>query len=188
MQGWTDEQLMSGWAAGDEAAFEALVHRHAAGIKGYAMRLLRSPEQAEEVYVEAFARAAQTGRSWTGPSVRGWLYTVTHRLCIDILRRRQVERAAAPGLIALAESRRMRPNAEALAVLGEQARLLEDALQELPQENREALLLRVVHGLSGAETAEALGLTRTQVDSAVSYARKRLKRILGSQAVAGSQR
>ncbi len=177
---------MRQWGRGREAAFDVLLRRHGGAIKAYALRMLRSAEQAEDIYVETFVRAARAGSTWQNSgTVRGFLFTVAHRLCLDVLRRRKTEREAMPGLIALAECRAVDAGPEAMAVLGQQARQLEAALQRLPDEHRQALLLRVVHGLSGDEVAATLGLSRAQVDSQVSYARKRLKKLLTLPAVAG---
>ena len=94
---------------------------------------------------------------------------------LDILRQRKVTREAVPHLVELAEARPPSPSPEAQAVLVEQAALLEELMARLPTEHREALLLRVVHGLSSAETATTLGISEDQVNSLVSYARKRLR-------------
>ena len=176
----TDEQLIRAVSRGDDRAFEALVERHGSAIKAYSLRMLRSAELAEEVYTETFLRVLEArGRRWQARgTVRGYLFTIAHRLCLDELRRRKTRREAAPGLVALAESRPVRPSPEATAVLGQRADRMEEALLALPEEHRTVLLLRVVHGLSAAETGRATGLTEEQVHSQVSYARKRLRELL----------
>jgi RNA polymerase sigma-70 factor (ECF subfamily) len=171
-----DPQLLVAFSAGRDAAFTVLVGRHGEAIKAYALRMLHSPQQAEEVYVETFLRVARSkGAFEERGTVRGYLFTIAHRLCLDILRQRKVTRAAVPHLVEMAEARPPSPSPEAQAVLHEQAATLEACLARLPAEHREALLLRVVHGLSAAETAAALGLDEQQVNSQVSYARKRLR-------------
>ena len=185
-----DHQLMRAFVRGDEAAFDALVQRHGQPLKAYALRMLRSPELAEEVYVESFVRVARAKDRWSPKrgTFRSWLFTIAHRLCIDELRRRRVEQEAQRELVALAERRPVLPSPEALAELGQLAHQLEEALQQLPEEHREVLLLRLVHGLTGDETAAALELDRTQVDSKLAYARRRLKRLLAEPLAEGSGR
>ena len=78
----------------------------------------------------------------------------------------------------MAQSRRVSPSPEARAALGEEADRLEQALGQLPESHREVLLLRAIHGLSGAETAAVLGLCEDQVYNQLSYARKRLAVLL----------
>jgi RNA polymerase sigma-70 factor (ECF subfamily) len=138
--------------------------------------MLHSPQQAEDVFVETFLRVARGKGEWEARgTVRGFLFTIAHRLCLDVLRQRKVTREAVPHLVDIAEARAPIPSPEAQASLNEQASVLESLLSRLPPEHRQALLLRVVHGLSSAEVAETLGIDEDQVNSQVSYARKRLR-------------
>ncbi len=174
----TDPQLLSAYRGGDERAFELLVHRHGGAIKSYALRMLHNPEQAEEVYEETFLRVASARGRWEERgTVRGWLFTIAHRLSLDMLRRRQVRQRAIPHLVQM-ERYRVSPSPEALAELGQRAQQLEAALGRLSEEHREILLMRLVHGLSAKEAGQALGLEVDQVHSLLSYARKRLKQEL----------
>jgi len=174
-----DADLLRAFARGREDAFAVLMERHGSAVKGYALRTLRSPEQAEDVMVETFLRvAAARGRWEDRGSVRGWLFTVAHRLCIDQLRRRRLERQSLPRVVELEADRGMAPSPEAEALLGETARELERALAQLSPEHRTVLLLRVVHGLSSEETAAAVGLDESQVRSQLSYARKRIRELI----------
>jgi RNA polymerase sigma-70 factor (ECF subfamily) len=171
-----DDQLLRAFGEGREAAFGVLVDRYGLAVKGYALRMIHSPQQAEEVYVETFLRVARARGAWEDRgTVRGWLFTMAHRLCLDILRQRKVTREAVPHLVELAEARPPAPTPEAQAALNEQAAVLEELLARLPSEHRQVMLLRAVHGLSAAETAAALGLDEEQVNSQLSYARKRLR-------------
>jgi len=81
----TDAQLVEAFARGDEEAFEVIVNRHGAAVKSYALRLLCSPEEAEEVFEETFIRLVRDEGRWEGRAqLRTWLFTVAHRMCIDI--------------------------------------------------------------------------------------------------------
>lgn len=179
MQSLTDEQLLAAFARGQQAAFEALVARHGASIKGFAVRMLHSPEAAEEIYVETFLRVATARGRWEERgTVRGYLFTIARRLCLDVIRRREVERRAAQGVLELDRWRRVEPSPEARMALGQQAERMEAALARLSEAHREVLLMRVVHGLSAAEAASALGISEDQVHSQLSYARKRMRELL----------
>lgn len=172
----TDEELMGAWMRGDERAFSTLVRRHGAAIKGFAFRMLRNDDEAEDVLSETFLRMATSAWKPSG-SARGWLFTIARRLCLDILRHRRILRASVPHLVEL-DWGAPTPNPEARALLKEQAEWLEAGLARLPEEHREVLLLRMVHGLSAAEVGMVLGLQEDQVHSQVSYARKRLRLVL----------
>ena len=175
----TDPQLLTLFGRGHEAAFEELVRRHGPSLKGYAVRMLHSPEQAEEIYAETFLRVAVARGSWEDRgTVRSWLFTIAHRLCLDVLRRRATERRSTPGVLEMGATWTVPPSPEALVAMGEQAARLEAALATLPPEHREILLLRVVTGLSASECATTLGLREDQVHSQVSYARRKLRELL----------
>lgn len=172
----TDPQLLQLLARGHEPAFEELVRRHGSSVKAYALRMLSNHEQAEEIYAETFLRVATSRGAWEERgTVRGWLFTIAHRLCIDALRRRATERRLMPGVLEISSTWSVSPSPEASALMGEQAAQLERALAGLPVEHRQVLLMRVLHGLSASECATALGMKEDQVHSQLSYARRRLR-------------
>jgi RNA polymerase sigma-70 factor (ECF subfamily) len=138
--------------------------------------MLKSADDAEDVYAETFLRVARAGGQWEDRgSVRAWLFTLARRQCLDVLRHRAVQHRTEHQVVALERWRATPPSPEARALLGEEADRLERALARLPEEHREVLLLRTVHGLEAREVAETLGCTEEQVHSRLSYARKRLR-------------
>jgi RNA polymerase sigma-70 factor (ECF subfamily) len=168
---------------GDKRSFEALVRRHGTAIKAYALRMLRSLELAEDVYVDTFERVARARGPWReGGSVRAYLFTIAHNCCMDHLRKRQRATEQAPQVVTLERNRRIEPSPEAVTALGQLAEDLEEALQVLPEQHRRVLLLRLVHGLTSAETAQVVGLDAGQVRSQLSYARKQLQAVLAERA------
>ena len=71
---------MSSWAGGDASAFDALFERWRGRVHGYALRLLRRPELAEEVCMDAFGTVLE-GRYQPTGRFRAWLFTtVVHQL------------------------------------------------------------------------------------------------------------
>lgn len=175
----SDVELLDRFAAGDDRAFAALFQRHGAAIKAFALRLLNSRDEAEDVCAETFLRVARAQGAWEDRgTVRAWLFTIARRQCLDVLRHRAVERRAEQQLVELERHRGATPSPEARALLGQQAERLERALARIPEPHREVLLLRTVHGLDARETALAVESTEEQVHSMLSYARKRLKELL----------
>jgi len=172
----SDEELIRAFSRGREDAFEEIVRRHARGIKAHALRMLRNPQEAEQVYVETFTRLAVAGRRWkpTG-TLKSFVYTVAHNLCLDLIRRCRTEQEAHPELVGMEQMRSLQPSPEAVAMTGELARQLERGIAGLSEEHRTVLLLRTLHGLSGKETAEVVGLDEGQFRSMLSYARKKLR-------------
>lgn len=174
----SDEALLAHFARGRQDAFTELVRRYGAAIKGFAIRMLHSPEQAEEIYVETFLRVANSRGRWElRGTVRGYLFTIARRLCLDELRHRQVQRRAYDTVVEI-DWAWSPPSPEARCALGQTADALERALARLPSEHRDVLLMRTVHGLSAEETALATGLSEDQVYSQLSYARRRLRELM----------
>jgi RNA polymerase sigma-70 factor (ECF subfamily) len=181
-----DVALLAAYLRGDTSAFETLVRRHGADLKGFALRMLGSKEAAEDVFVESFSRLAVVATRWrAGGTVRGFLFTTARRLCLDERRRQRSHRGA---MLAYSDMPPIaaRPGPEALAVLGELASALEEAIASLPAPHREVLLLRLVHGFDGRETADMLGVSEEQVRSMLSYARRLARESLGQQVAARS--
>lgn len=175
----TDEALLQAFGKGREDAFAELVRRYGAAIKGFAVRMLHSPEQAEEIYVETFLRVSNSRGRWElRGSVRGYLFTIARRLCLDELRHRQVQRRAYDTVVEI-DWAWSPPSPEARCALGQTADALERALARLPAEHREVLLLRTIHELSVEETARATGLSEDQVYAQLCYARRRLRELMG---------
>ncbi|MCK6529579.1 RNA polymerase sigma factor [Myxococcota bacterium] len=175
----TDEELLGAYARGDREAFRTLFERYAPRLKAYALRLLRNRGLADDVASEAMVRVASHPERWEGRgSVRAYLFTVAHRLCIDSLRERRRDQLARDRVVDITASLNVPPSPEAEAMLGQVAGRLEAAVAALPAPHREVLLLRVVHGLSGEETAAVVGLDESQVRSQLSYARKQIRESL----------
>lgn len=172
--GPTDEALIEAWSNGDHPAFNLIFERYRDRVVGYCWRMLRNPEEAEEIATEAFCRVLE-GAWRPGGSFRAFLFTVAHRLCIDRLRRRErtlrFERlwraATAPST-----------SPEQLVSADEQQRAVEAALGDLPPDHRAVVLLYYGQELRSREVADILGCSDQQVRSRLSYARKRLREIL----------
>src|SRR6185437_16438302 len=86
--GEEDGALMARVAAGDAAAFRALVERHGAMVHALAWRML-GPADAEDVVQESFTRLWVNAKGWapSGGGLGGWLRRVATNLCLDRLRR-----------------------------------------------------------------------------------------------------
>ena len=177
MKNASDQELLLAYNQGDEAAFSELMERHSTAVKAYALRMLRNPEQAEDILSETFLRIAMGKGRWEdrGFSFRSYLFTIANNLCIDVLRRHQVARKAAQGVLELTLHQQLRPSPEAEAILGQRASQLEQAIGKLSEAHRQVILLRSIHGFSAKECSAVLQCEAHQVDSMLSYARKKLR-------------
>ncbi|MBM74947.1 MAG: hypothetical protein CMK59_06075 [Proteobacteria bacterium] len=180
----TDQALLNAYVKGNERSFAVLMERHARALKAYALRLLKNQEQAEDVCSETFLRLAIHKNNLGGKekSVRSYIFTIAHNLCMDRFRRLRTQRMHAENVLDLTVVQQSLPSPEAVAILGERAAMLEEAISRLGSEHRQVILLRSTHGFSAKETAEIMGIDSKQIDSLFSYAKKKLRMELASLA------
>src|SRR5215472_5930367 len=87
------DALIRAAQAGDQDAFEQLVRTYDQSVLRLAMNLLRSPEDARDVYQEAFLRVYRNIHSFRFDcSFHTWLYRIVTNICLDHLRKRRVRR------------------------------------------------------------------------------------------------
>lgn len=182
-----DEQLIAEVARGDRRAFEALYDRYSSAVFGLALRMLGNREQAEEAVQEIFWRIWQRAQSFDpNRSFAPWLFGIAHNYSIDELRRRRVrpqpvyEDDEHPILSAIPDD----TDVGATALLGEQRRIVLDALQELPNEQRQALELAYFGGLTQQEIADRLGNPLGTVKTRMRLGLQKLRTILQRQGFA----
>jgi RNA polymerase sigma factor (sigma-70 family) len=164
----SDEQLVALFRAGNEDAFRVIHDRYRARLFAYARQMLPGSRQdAEDALQDVFVRAYRALRASDRPvSLRAWLYRVAHNRCIDELRRpvppspEVLEIVRPPAVDPLAEAERR-----------EHLRRLVADVRRLPDQQRSALLMRELNGLSYNEMADALGVTVPAVKSLLVRAR-----------------
>lgn len=166
-----DEGLLASFRAGDDRAFGLLFDRYNPRLTTYALRMLRRREEAEEICTETFVRVVE-GRAPVGGSVAAWLFTITHRLCLDRLRARSRH---ARLLQWFGWSMPGPPSPEDVVSLDQRAGRLLRAIGDLGDEHRAVVWLTYAEGLSGAEVATVVGKTEQQVRSKLTYARTLLR-------------
>ena len=160
--------------AGDRAAFETIVRATQRPLLRVASRVLGNREEALDALQDAYVRAfdALTEGSFEGRArVSSWLYRLVVNTALDALRaRRRRPTVALPD----AEQEPTGASAEARVALAELSRLLDG----LPEEQRAALILRELEGLSNAEVAEVLETSEGAIEQRLIRARATLRRRL----------
>src|SRR6202163_4169656 len=90
------DSLIRAAQAGDQDAFEQLVRTYDQSVLRLAMNLLRSPEDARDVYQEAFLRVYRNLHAFRFDcSFHTWLYRIVTNICLDQLRKRKVRKEEA---------------------------------------------------------------------------------------------
>jgi RNA polymerase sigma-70 factor (ECF subfamily) len=189
--GPTDDEAIARARAGDHDAFRVLVERYQGRAYRLAVRVLRNEEQAKDVVQDGFLKVYRSLDRFEGrSSFYTWLYRVVMNLCIDAKRRDRSEahvewneehalettsELPADALSGL-HQQRSSPSGELLR--SELRRAVAAAIEELPDEARQTLLLREVEGLSYAEIAESLSIPKGTVMSRLHHARKRVQKAL----------
>ena len=170
----SDEQLVAMFRAGSDDAFRVIHDRYRVRLLAYARQMLRgAPGDAEDALQDVFLRAYRALRVNNRPvALRAWLYRVAHNRCIDELRRpdplpSELAADAEPAFGAARGANEPPDVAERNAAL---ARLVAD-VQTLPSQQRSALLMRELQGLTYAELATALGVSIPAVKSLLLRAR-----------------
>lgn len=140
---------MARFAEGDAAAFETLYARHEACLYGFCLSMLSDADTADDAFQETFIRVVSARSHYVaGGRFRPWLLTIARRVCLDAMRRRQrTPRAYETRLEDVPDGADPEGMLDARDQL---ARLL----SQLPEEQREVLLLHRYQGLSYVEIAE----------------------------------
>jgi RNA polymerase sigma-70 factor, ECF subfamily len=156
-------------AAPDRA--EELFHEHSRRIYAYCLRQLGSPEEAEDALQATYLNACRSLLAGFEPKVaQAWLFKVAHNVCLtkrrSSWRRSRVER---PQDIQSIEEFIAAPDGPGPELMG-----IEDALADLPEQQRRAILLREWQGLSYREVAAEMGLSQGAVETLIFRARRSL--------------
>lgn len=174
----SDEALLVAFGNGDRAAARALTLRLTPRVVGYAARLLKDREEAEDVAQDAMLRLWKIAPEWRQgeAQVTTWLYRVVTNLCTDRLRKRRSK-----GLDEIAEPEDGRPSQDAVLMQRQRVDALQAALDQLPDRQREAVVLRHIEGLGNPEIAEVLEISVEAVESLTARGKRALAAALASQ-------
>jgi len=181
--GRTDEELVEACLAGEESAFDVLLGRWEKRIRGAIYRLVGSDEEARDLCQEAFLKAYKSLRSFKQEArFSSWLYQIALNLCRDRIRRRRGKTMVS--LDELEEGGAAMPVAgpTALDLLQERdtSRLVAQAVEALPGEQREVIILKEYQGLTFLEIAQALDVpistVKTRLYRGLDQLRSRLER------------
>jgi RNA polymerase sigma-70 factor (ECF subfamily) len=182
-----DAELLRAVARGDEAAFARVYDRYSAILLGLMLRILRSRPEAEDVLQEVFLQVWQQARSFDSARGRAftWLATLARSRAIDRLRavdsrERAAQRSAEDGQPTASEPRAW---AEEEAIRTERAEAVRAALAELPEEQRQVLVLAYLDGMSQSEIAAAknqpLGTVKTRTRTGLKRLSEALRARMG---------
>lgn len=171
----TDEELMQAVCRGDRSAYQTLVKQHLKAISHYAYRLLGNRKDTEDITQEVFLRLWTGAQKWQPEKSRltTWLHRITHNLCIDYLRKQ--------GRMQTRDTFEDEPadpphqNEEAADESNDATRLLREALDSLPENQRSALTLCHYQGFSNKEAAAIMNISVKALESSIARAKRSLR-------------
>ncbi len=175
-----DATLVQRCRRGEAKAFELLVARHTRLAGAVAMGVVSDYHAAKDVVQESFVKVLSNVHSLEDPSrFKGWLRNIVRTTALDALRRRKVAGRSAASLPGQDSDSAPLP-ADVLqpddvmqrAELREQIR---EEIAELPESQREVVMLKYLEGLSYEEIAQVLGLTIGTIESRLFRARTSLR-------------
>jgi RNA polymerase sigma factor (sigma-70 family) len=160
----SDERLVDLVRAGSEPAFEAIVARYRRALLRYCSRILPE-ERAEDAVQQTFVRAYDSMlSSGVQLALKPWLYRIAHNTALNALRDRGLRHEALEDEIGGDQPDQVLERALGLrAVLG--------AVQDLPERQRDAIVLREIEGRTYEEIAAELGVTGGAVRQLLNRAR-----------------
>ena len=174
-----DDLLMLSWVGGDVAAFETLYARHRGPLYRFLMRQLRNQALADECFQDVWQRVIAAREGWKPEAAFStWLFRIAHNRLNDHWRAAK-HRPPAPEDADERAARVPDPSTPERELSDfEQRRRLQLAMEELPDEQREVLLLRLEQELSLEEIGAITGVGRETVKSRLRYAMDKLRQRL----------
>ena len=174
---------------GDQDAFEQLVRSYDQGVLRLATRLLRSSQEAYDIYQEAFLRVYKNLDKFRFDcSFQTWLYRIVTNLCLDALRKRKV-RKEEPATVETPEGPRNRVETVEDAMAGnnpqrnllssELKRRIDSTLQDLTPRERMVFEMRHYDGMRLRAIGEVLGTTEEAAKNCLFRATQKMRSALG---------
>jgi RNA polymerase sigma-70 factor, ECF subfamily len=169
----SDLELMTRVSRGDTESFTILLQRYRSPLLSYFVRMVRDRALAEDLTQEVFLRVYQARERYQ-PDARftTWLYRIATNLALNTLRDRKTERVAEPGERQSGEEvdilDRMpdeRPTVEQQMVESDRQRLIREAIEGLPENQRAAVILHKYQEIEYRQIASVLKVSESAVKS-----------------------
>ena len=184
IQGTNDEELILRFYQGDQEALKVIFKRHKDGLFNFALRFIGNRADAEDAVSHAFMMVCEK-RYTINPraSFKTWIYTVTRNICLSKLRSRNK-------FFSLWSPKSDPDHDQAIDVVDQKGiardqldqkeimAIVQKAIHKLPEEQKEALLLREYNGLTYEEISQVLNCSLEKVKVLIFRARNHLKDVL----------
>jgi len=159
-------------------SFEQVVLPHLDAAYNLARWLTRNEQDAQDIVQEAYLRAFRFFPAFRGGDARAWIMKIVRNTCYTSLRESRPLQGAMEFDKNLFTPDSRAPNPEEVVLQNDSGTLVRKALEKLPTNFREVLILRELDGMSYKEIAEITGMAAGTVMSSLSRARVRLRQAL----------
>lgn len=169
-----DQALVQGFLDGEEGAAEELVRRYQKKIYALAYRMVYDMENAKDITQRVFTNAIQGLRDFRKESsFKNWLYTIAMNLCLNERKKDRYSHDELDDSIASNEK-----GVLTSLIDREEKDRIRAGIQDLPERQRAALVLRVYEQLSCKETASVMGCTEGAVKAHYHHAVRKLREMI----------
>jgi RNA polymerase sigma-70 factor (ECF subfamily) len=176
MRDRSDEQLMKTYAGGSMEAFEVLYERHRGPLYRYILRLVGNPATANDLYQGSWEKIIKArDRYKDSAPFKAWMYRIAHNHVMDHFRR---EQPVADKQAEDMANNQAEPD-EQISAENRQQHLVA-AIENLPAEQKDTLLLKLESGLDLQTIADVTGVNKETAKSRLRYAVKKLRQVMGS--------
>lgn len=181
----TDKELVMAYANGDNAAFDTLLGRHQKTVFTYIFHIVKDQDLANDIFQETFVKAItviRQGRYEDNGKFGAWLNRVAHNLIIDHFRRNKSENTvsndADEGADLLNDKNLCEASIEESMVQSQLTRDLRRLVCELPEAQRQVLMMRIYRDMSFKEIAEETGVSINTALGRMRYALRNMRRLV----------
>jgi RNA polymerase sigma-70 factor (ECF subfamily) len=174
----TDAQLVHLYVGGRQGSMDVLLRRYSGDLLRFCRSLMRSPQDADDVHQETLLRAVHSLHTLRNPGqFRSWLFSIARNLAMSFYRaqKRLCPMPTDDAVIGTVEG----VGPEEFVEAREEYQTVAQALARLGTSHQTVLLMREVEGLSYADIAQRLNVSKGAVETLLFRARRRLRREYG---------
>jgi RNA polymerase sigma-70 factor (ECF subfamily) len=184
-----EQLLLEKAKSGDVAAFEELIEAYQKKVFNLALRIIGNYDDAADLAQETFVRIFKAISNFKEQSsFSTWVYRITTNVCLDEIRKRKNKKVVSIDEDIHMDDGDMKrqvisedPGPDEAAERAEVRRVVNNAINRLPEDQRVVITLRDLHGMSYEEIAKILDLPGGTVKSRINRARLALKNVLSSE-------
>lgn len=180
-----DKELVVAYANGDNSAFDTLLSRHQKAVFTYILHIVKDQDLANDIFQETFVKAItviRQGRYEDNGKFGAWLNRVAHNLIIDHFRRNKAENTVSndteTGADLLNDRNLCEDSIEDTLVRSQLTKDLRRLVRELPEAQRQVLMMRIYRDMSFKEIAEETGVSINTALGRMRYALRNMRRLV----------